>query len=398
MLDKNALIGIVGAGAMGAGIAQVAATAGHNVLVFDMNNAAIEDAAINWKSSINKLAEKNKFSREKVHAILANLKTTTDLSDFNGCNLIIEAVIEDISIKQKIFLDLEKMVSDQCVLATNTSSLSIASIASVCKIPSRVIGIHFFNPAIIMPLVEIIPAITTHEKIIDSCKEMIDFWGKTTVVAKDTPGFIVNRLARCFYGESIRIYEEGIADFATIDWALKHFGQFRMGPFELMDFIGNDVNYKVTETVWTQFFYEPRFKPSITQRRLYEAKHYGRKTGKGYYDYSENTKQPVPNKNEILGKVIFTRVISMMINEAIEAFHQRLASKEDMEIAMEKGVNYPKGLFRWADDLGLENVLQTLTDLYTEYGEERYRPAVLLKRMVREGKHFYEKSFWHKQK
>ncbi len=396
MLDKNAIIGVVGAGAMGTGIAQVAATAGHKVLVFDMNHNAIEKAAANWKASVNKLAEKNKFSREKVHAILGNLSTTSDFNNFSNCDLIIEAVIEDISIKHKIFLDLERIVSEQCVLATNTSSLSITSIASVCKKPSRVIGIHFFNPAILMPLVEIIPAITTSEKITTVCKELIDYWGKTTVVARDTPGFIVNRLARCFYGESIRIYEEGIADFATIDWAMKNFGQFRMGPFELMDFIGNDVNYAVTETVWTQFFYEPRFQPSITQKRLFEARHFGRKSGKGFYDYSENANQPVPNKNEILGKVIFNRVICMMINEAIDAFHNRLASKEDMEIAVEKGVNYPKGLLRWAEDIGLENVLQTLEFMHHEYGEDRYRASVLLKRMVREGKHFYEKSFWHK--
>lgn len=396
MLNKDAVIGIIGAGAMGAGIAQVAATAGHTVFVFDLNEEVIEKAKANWQASVNKFAEKNKFSREKVHAIINNLKATTDLEDFKTCNLIIEAIVENIEVKQKVFSDVEKIVSADCVLATNTSSLSIASIASACKNTSRVIGIHFFNPATLMPLVEIIPAITTDVTVTTWCKNLIDSWGKTTVIAKDTPGFIVNRVARSYYGESIRIYEEGIADFATIDWALKTFGGFRMGPFELMDFIGNDVNYKVTETVWQQFFYEPRFKPSLTQKRLYEAKHYGRKSGKGYYDYSENAVAPTPNKNELLGKAIFTRVIAMLINEAIDSYFLQLASKEDLEIAMEKGVNYPKGLLQWADEIGLDKVLKTLTSLFNEYGEERYRPCVLLKRMVREGSHFYEKSFWHK--
>lgn len=396
MLDKDAIIGIIGAGAMGAGIAQVAATAGHTVFVFDLNADVIEKAKENWKTSVNKFAEKNKFSREKVHSILNNLKPTADLEDFKTCDLIIEAIVENIEVKQKVFSDVEKIVSAACVLATNTSSLSIASIASACSPASRVIGIHFFNPATLMPLVEIIPAITTDAKVTASCRALIDSWGKTTVIAKDTPGFIVNRVARSYYGESIRIYEEGIADFATIDWALKTFGGFRMGPFELMDFIGNDVNYKVTETVWQQFFYEPRFKPSLTQKRLYEAKYFGRKSGKGYYDYSANAVAPTPNQNEMLGKAIFKRVICMLINEAIDSYFLQLASKEDLEIAMEKGVNYPKGLLQWADEIGLENVLNTLTSLFNEYGEDRYRPSVLLKRMVREGNHFYEKSFWHK--
>jgi 3-hydroxybutyryl-CoA dehydrogenase len=395
MLDKNALVGIIGSGAMGAGIAQVAATAGHQVWVFDSNAAALEKANANWQSAIAKLVEKNKVSTATGTSVLSKLKTTSQLEDLKNCNIVIEAIVEDIDVKQKVFSDIEKVVADNCVLASNTSSLSITSIASACKNPERVIGIHFFNPATIMPLVEIIPALTTTNELTVACKKLIDSWSKTTVVAKDTPGFIVNRVARSYYGESIRIYEEGIADFATIDWAMKEFGSFRMGPFELMDFIGNDVNYKVTETVWQQFFYEQRFKPSLTQKRLYEAKHFGRKSGKGYYDYSKGVEMPLPNKNEMLGKQIFNRVIAMLINEAIDAYYLQLATKEDLEIAMEKGVNYPKGLLQWATEIGLENILKTLTDLYTEYGEDRYRPSILLKKMVREGKQFYEKSFWH---
>ncbi len=240
-----------------------------------------------------------------------------------------------------------------------------------------------------MPLVEIIPAITTNEQTIVAAKKIIEGWGKVTVVAKDTPGFIVNRLARSYYGESIRIYEEGIADFATIDWAMKTVGGFKMGPFELMDFIGNDVNYKVTESVWEQFFYEPRFKPSFTQKRLYEAKLFGRKSGRGYYNYAEGAVMPKPFMNEELGKSVFYRVMAMLINEAVEALHLQLAAKEELDLAMEKGVNYPKGLLKWAGELGLQNILDILTGLYEEYGEDRYRPSVLMKRMVKEGKNFY---------
>ena len=162
-----------------------------------------------------------------------------------------------------------------------------------------------------------------------------------------------------------------------------------MGPFELMDFIGNDINYKVTESVWTQFFYEPRFKPSLIQKRLFEAKWFGRKSGKGYYDYSEGTIAPKPLENEELGKTIFYRVIAMLINEAADSLYLRLASKEDLDLAMTKGVNYPKGLLQWADELGLQNILNILEDLYITYAEDRYRPCLLLKTMVKKGEKFY---------
>jgi 3-hydroxybutyryl-CoA dehydrogenase len=385
----NILVGIIGSGAMGAGIAQVAATAGHSVCVFDTNIEALNKAKNNLEISLKKLIEKQKITAETAETIIKNTAFTTDLGQFKNCELIIEAVVENLEVKQQLFSQLESIVSADCILASNTSSLSIASIASACKKPERVIGIHFFNPATLMPLVEIIPAITTSNQITESSKKIIDRWGKTTVLVKDTPGFIVNRVARSFYGESIRIYEEGIADFATIDWALKKMGGFKMGPFELMDFIGNDINYKVTESVWTQFFYEPRFKPSLTQKRLFEAKWFGRKSGRGYYNYTENTVLPSPMEDNELGKIIFNRVIAMLINEAIDSLHLQLASKEDLDLAMTKGVNYPKGLLKWADELGLQQVLDTLQDLYEMYGEDRYRPSILLKQMVKNGKHFY---------
>ena len=388
-LSTNNQIGIIGSGAMGAGIAQVAATAGHQVIVFDTNHAALEKAKLNLESTLKKLVEKQKLTDEKAKSISLNTLYASDLNQFKDCGLIIEAIVENIDVKQKLFSDLERIVSDDCILATNTSSLSIASIASACKKAERVIGIHFFNPAPIMPLVEIIPSILTEPSVTTKSKQLIDSWGKVTVLTKDTPGFIVNRIARTFYGESIRIYEEGMADFATIDWAMKTFGGFKMGPFELMDFIGNDINYKVTESVWTQFFFEARFKPSLTQKRLYEAKLFGRKSGRGYYNYAEGVAMPQPKQDEELGKYIFNRVICMLINEAIDSLYLNLATKEDLDLAMTKGVNYPKGLLKWADEIGLKNVYTSLDVLYELYNEERYRPSILLKMMVKDNKKFF---------
>ncbi len=382
-------IGIIGSGAMGSGIAQVAATAGHQVIVYDNNQTTLDKAKVNLSSTLKKLIEKKKLTEQSAQEITERTKFVSDLNQFKNCALVIEAIVEILEVKQKLFSDLENIVSADCVLATNTSSLSIASIASACKNPERVIGIHFFNPAPIMPLVEIIPGILTSSEITTQSKKLIGSWGKLTVLTKDTPGFIVNRVARSFYGESIRIYEEGIADLATIDWAMKTFGGFKMGPFELMDFIGNDINYKVTESVWTQFFYEPRFKPSLTQKRLYEAKLFGRKSGRGYYNYVEGAAQPEPAKKDELGKYIFNRVIAMLINEAIDSLYLQLASKEDLDLAMTKGVNYPKGLLKWADELGLQNVLNTLDVMYDLYAEDRYRPSILLKMMAKDGKKFY---------
>ncbi|MCG3166608.1 MAG: Fatty acid oxidation complex subunit alpha [Bacteroidia bacterium] len=382
-------VGVIGSGAMGSGIAQVAATAGHTVVLYDNNSSALQKAKSSLEATLKKLVEKQKITEQKANEISDRISYDDDLKSFSSCGLIIEAIVENLELKEKLFSELENIVSDDCVLASNTSSLSITSIASACKKTNRVLGIHFFNPAPLMPLVEIIPGISTDKSIVETSRKLIDSWGKVTVLAKDTPGFIVNRVARSYYGESIRIYEEGMADFATIDWALREFGGFKMGPFELMDFIGNDINYKVTETVWEQFFYEPRFKPTFTQKRLFEAKYFGKKSGKGYYDYSEGAVKPEPQKNTELGNQIFNRVIAMLINEAIDALYLNVASKEDLDLAMTKGVNYPKGLLKWGDEIGLQNVLKTLTDLQEEYGEDRYRPSILLKKMVKENKKFF---------
>jgi 3-hydroxybutyryl-CoA dehydrogenase len=208
-------------------------------------------------------------------------------------------------------------------------------------------------------------------------------------LAKDTPGFIVNRVARPFYSEAIKLYEEGVANIPTIDWALKTIGGFRMGPFELTDLIGHDVNYVVTETVWSQFFYDPRFKPSITQKRLLEAGLYGRKSKRGFYDYSEGANNPAATEDETLGNFIVDRILAMLINEAADAVFLNIASIKDIDLAMTKGVNYPKGLLAWADEIGISTIVKRLNTLYEEYGDDRYRACPLLKRMAKTGSTFY---------
>ncbi len=382
-------VGVLGAGTMGAGIAQVAAQSGHKVVLVDMNEKVIESAKEKLRKIIERLIEKGKWTEDFGNEVFGRIKFSTIMQDFTGSGLIIEAIVENIEVKHAVFEKLESIVDENCILASNTSSLSIAAIGAVLKNPSRVIGIHFFNPAPLMPLVEIIPAVQTSEIVTKEAKLIIDSWDKVTVLAKDTPGFIVNRVARPFYGEALRIYEEGIADFATIDWAMTTLGGFRMGPFTLMDYIGNDINYTVTESVFKAFYYDPRYKPSFTQKRHAEAGYLGRKSGRGYFDYSENAVQQSPNKDEELGKKILTRILVMLINEAADALFLNVATKEGIDLAMTKGVNYPKGLLIWADEFGIKNVLNELTNLFEEYGEDRYRPSPMLKRMVREGKNFF---------
>lgn len=380
------VVGVLGAGTMGAGIAQVAAQKEYEVVLVDLNQDMLTKAEANLDKVLARLVEKNTISADEKINIQGRITYSTDSSDFKACKIVIEAIVEKIDVKHAVFKNLEAVVASDCVLASNTSSLSIASIGSVLSNPGRVIGIHFFNPAPLMPLVEIIPAVQTSQETLDFSKALIDSWGKFGVVCKDTPGFIVNRVARPFYGEALRIYEEGIADFATIDWAMTALCGFKMGPFTLMDYIGNDVNYAVTESVFEAFYYDPRFKPSFTQKRHKEAGYYGRKSGRGFYDYSENSVLPLPLKDEVLGQTIANRILAMLINEAFDAVFMQVASAEDIDVAMTKGVNYPKGLLKWAEEIGCDQILATLNQLFEEYGEDRYRPNPLLKRMVKERK------------
>ncbi|WP_299260122.1 3-hydroxyacyl-CoA dehydrogenase NAD-binding domain-containing protein [uncultured Aquimarina sp.] len=396
------IVGVIGSGTMGSGIAQVAATAGCKVKVFDTKEEALDKSKKSLEKILSRLIEKGRIDEIEKNRIQTNISYVSTLQELGDTNLTIEAIIENLEIKKKVFSELENYVSEDTIIASNTSSLSIASIASSLKKPERCIGIHFFNPAPLMKLVEVIPAIQTSDLVKNKTVDIIKDWGKIVAIAKDTPGFIVNRVARPFYGESLRIYEEGLADLATIDASLKELGGFKMGPFELMDFIGNDVNYTVTETVFEAFYYDPRYKPSFTQKRLSEAGYLGRKSGKGYYKYNEQGKIISQNidssviangaeklSKEELSQYIYNRVLVMLINEAADALFWNIASAEDIDNAMTKGVNYPEGLLSWADKKGIDWCVNKLDKLYNEYREDRYRCSPLLRTMERENRNFF---------
>ena len=379
-------VGIIGSGTMGIGIAQVAATAHCEVFLYDANFSQTEKSLKNLKTTLNKLAEKGKISTEKSLEIFNQIKPCQEIKKLKDCDLVIEAIIENKEIKQKVFAELETYVSEKCVLGSNTSSISITSLQSELKNPERFIGIHFFNPAPLMPLVEVIPGLLTENNLAQEIVDLMKSWGKSPIIAKDVPGFIVNRIARPFYGEALRIVEENLATPEQVDDAMKSLGNFKMGPFELMDLIGIDVNFSVTKTVYQDYFFDPKYKPSLLQQRMSEAKLLGRKTGKGFYDYSEqNQESRVKNqeivKDESLYEMIFLRIISMLINEAVEAKRLGIANDEDIETAMQKGVNYPKGLLNWGKEIGYPKISEVLQNLYEEYQEERYRQSPLLRKL-----------------
>lgn len=382
-------IGIIGGGAMGSGIAQVFAQTGNTVVLYDTNQDALNRSKQNLAKTFEKLVAKEKYTAEKAQEIQNSIEYVGSLEAFADIDLMIEAIIENLEIKKSVFKQVEEIVSETCILASNTSSLSIASIASACSKPERVIGIHFFNPAPLMALVEIIPAVQTRDGLAEEIRTLIQSVGKLPVITKDTPGFIVNRVARPFYGEAIRILEEGMANVETIDFAMTSLGGFRMGPFELMDFIGHDVNYRVTESVFESFFYDPKFKPSFSQKRLFEAGFYGRKTGRGFYNYAEGAEKKSPSQNHALLEKIYKRILVMLINEAADALFLNIANREDLDTAMTKGVNYPKGLLKWADEYGIENVKNDLDELYHYYHEDRYRLSPIIRNMIKENKTFY---------
>lgn len=293
-LPQSAGVAVIGAGTMGAGIAQVAAQAGHAVILYDAAAGAAEKGRAGILAALARLVEKGKLSSAEQASISTRLAVAQSLGDLKGAALVIEAIVEKLEIKRQLFQSLEAIVGADTILASNTSSLSITAIAAGLRHPGRVAGLHFFNPAPVMSLVEIISGLATDAAVLDSLTETASAWGKTPVRARSTPGFIVNRVARPFYAEGWRLLEEGVADAATIDAIVRESGGFRMGPFELLDLIGHDVSVAVTRSVFETFFCDPRYRPSLLQQELVAAGWLGRKSGRGIYDYSPQAQKPAP--------------------------------------------------------------------------------------------------------
>ena len=374
---------------MGTGIAQVAAMAGQSVVLVDRDRAALTAAEAGLKGILGRMAKKEKITEAERDRALARISYAPDLKEISGAGVVIEAIVEDLDAKQSLFRELEGIVSPGCILATNTSSLSVSAIAGACDHPGRVVGMHFFNPAPLLPLVEVVASVQTKGAVKDIAYVLAQNWGKVPVMARDLPGFIVNRIARPFYGEALRLLDEGVADVSTIDWAMREVGGFRMGPFELMDLIGNDVNFAVTRSVYEAFYHDPRYRPSITQQRMVEAGLLGRKSGRGYYDYAPDAPDAVPTFDRELATRVVDRISAMLMNEAVDAVFWNVASVEDIDLSMTKGVNYPRGLLRWVDETGADVVMNRITSLQQRYGEDRYRPSPLLVELARSGRKVY---------
>jgi 3-hydroxybutyryl-CoA dehydrogenase len=501
-LPRTAQVGVIGAGAMGAGIAQIAAQAGHRVCLFDTRMGAADQAKAAIGETFAKLAAKGKIDAAESQAAAARIVAVHALGDLVSARLVVEAIVEDLAVKRTLLRELEVVVSPDAILATNTSSLSITALAAGMKHPGRVAGMHFFNPAPLLPLVEVVSGLATDADVANTLYATALAWGKSPVHARSTPGFIVNRCARPFYAEALRVLAERASDPATLDAIMREAGGFRMGPFELMDLIGLDINIAVTRSVWEAFFHDARFTPSVTQHEMVAAGFLGRKAGRGFFDYSDGAAKPAPSTEpararpatiaqlgelrmggELVARIaaagvvpgtgkgdprfsggalrvengnavawlvpadgrtatavaaaagvrdvvtydlafdfsrctrlavaradgcsdaafaaavgalqaagiavsrvddvaglIVLRTVAMLANEAADAVTQGIASATDVDVALQKGVNYPRGPLAWADALGVVFVRDTLHNLAAHYGEDRYRLSPLIAR------------------
>jgi 3-hydroxybutyryl-CoA dehydrogenase len=502
-LPVSAVVGVIGAGAMGSGIAQVAAQAGHPVLLYDADDGAVTRAIDRIGRDLEKLVARGKLAAAECQVLLARISPVYTLENLSPARLVIEVIIENLDVKRQVFAQVETICGDDVILATNTSSLSITAIGAPLRNPQRLVGMHFFNPAPVMKLVEIVSGIDTHPEAADCLYATAEAWGKLAVHVKSTPGFIVNRVARPFYAEGMRIFQEQAADPATIDAILRETGGFRMGPFELMDLIGHDINFAVTGSVFTAYFNDQRFQPSLLQQELVTAGYLGRKTGRGFHfyehegavgsppstappaappatvtvcgplgiaqplvalteqagipvihhvgegylqldgarlaltdgrfatertaadgvpyvlfdlalDYGRATRialaaadqappealqaaiglfqaigKPVSVIDDIPGLVVM-RTVCMLANEGADAVNQGVCSVPAVDIAMQNGVNYPRGPLAWADAIGPAWVLRVLDNLARTYGEDRYRASPLLRRKVYGGRRFHD--------
>ncbi|SAL84170.1 3-hydroxyacyl-CoA dehydrogenase [Caballeronia arvi] len=500
-LHTSDIVGVIGAGAMGAGIAQVAALAGHTVLLYDLDAHALDKARTSIAANVQRLIDKKKLDATAGHSAIERVRSITNLTDMRTATLVVEAVAERLDVKRALFGELESIVTSECILATNTSSISITAIAAPLKHPSRVVGMHFFNPAPLMALVEVVRGLATSDAVAQTVYTTSAAWGKKPVHAKSTPGFIVNRVARPFYAEGLRVLNEQGADPASIDTVMRDSGGFKMGPFQLMDLIGHDVNFAVTQSVFNAYFNDPRFTPSLIQQELVNAGFLGRKTGRGFYDYADDAVKPVARietnmrapSNIVLGEscplyeglqsriaetkerrddlpgliariddaclfltdgrtatarahalgidnvvlidlaldyanaqsiavtrarqcnddayaaavgaltragyavvpmkdiagMAVMRTVAMLVNEAADAVNQGVCTSTDLDLAMEKGVNYPLGPLAWGERIGIARIHDVLLHLAAHYGEDRYRASPLIAALRQSGQAFH---------
>ena len=389
-MNEIATVGVLGAGTMGAGIVQVAAEAGLDVVVHDPAAGATEQARQRIEGFLARKVSKEELSGEEATAAAARIGHATSLEELGGADLVIEAIPEELELKRDAFRRLDAVADAATVLATNTSSLSVAGIASATRRPGRVLGMHFFNPVPLMALVEVVAGPMTEPQVTDAIALLARRLGKTPVVAADTPGFIVNRIQRAYYLEALRIHEAGLGSIAWIDDAMRGIG-FRLGPFELADVVGTDVNLAAGLAIFDGFFGDPRFRPALVQRRVVDAGRLGRKAGAGYYDYDGTDGErgaPWPAldrgklPHELDAAQIEARILAAIVNEAASAVADGVATPEAIDTAMRLGTNWPDGPLAWGERIGLASVAHTLDALHAAVPDGRYRVVPLLRTLA----------------
>lgn len=385
-LSRDTAVAVIGAGAMGSGIAQVAATAGHPVALVDAVTGAVEEAVARIIASLQRQEAKGRISSAQLEEIVERITPVESVAGLPPCGLVVEAVREDLETKRALFTRVAASQPADAILATNTSSLDITAIAAGIPGPGRVIGLHFFNPPAAMRLVEVVGGAESAAEVLEAATELVRAWGKAPVRCTSTPGFIVNRVARPFYGEAQRMLMDGVADAATLDAAVRSAG-FRMGPLELTDFIGQDVNLAVGTSVWEQTGRDPRYEPTALQQQLVAAGHLGRKSGQGVYRYGPDGSalDAAPDQArvaELLAGPLETnpvaRTLAMLVNEAVDLVRRGEATAEDVDTAMTLGTNYPRGPIAWGRDIGYAVVAEQLAALDRAFPGGRYRPSPAL--------------------
>ena len=388
-------VGVVGAGTMGAGIAQIAALGGYRTSIYELDSKALERGLEQLRTGLRRGAERGRWSEQEAIDALERVETDTIIEALKDCDLVIEAAPEDLDLKRNLFERLSSTCGPETVLATNTSSLSVTAIAATIPEPARIVGMHFFNPPALMQLVEVVAGDESGEPALEITTEVARGMGRTPIRARDSVGFVANRCVRPFFLESLRMLGEGVAPHDEIDRTVRLGAGLRMGPFELMDLIGIDVNFAVAKSFWEQSFGEPRWRPTPIHERMVASGRLGRKTGRGFYRYEKDTphrprdpdfpgERPIFDEDQLLevagenAPMVLTRLGATIANEACFALGERGASADDINTAMRLGYNWPIGPLDWGERLGWSRALGVLEELRDLQGEA-YRPAPALR-------------------